>query len=77
MEERITADPAICGGEACVKGTRVPVYVVLDFLGAGDSIEDVLKEYPQLEREDVLACIRYASQLAKEEIEVLEPLQKC
>lgn len=77
MEKRITADPAVCGGEACVKGTRVPVYVVLDFLGAGDSIEDILKEYPQLEREDVLACIRYASQLAKEEIGVLEPLHEC
>ena len=72
MIKRISADPKICGGYACIKGTRVPVYVILDFLAAGDSIEKILTEYPQLSRDDVLAAIEYASLLAKEELELVE-----
>ena len=72
MIERISADPKICGGYACIKGTRVPVYVILDFLAAGNSIEEILEEYPQLTREDILSAIEYGSLLAKEELEPLE-----
>lgn len=46
-----------------VRGTRITVQTVLEFLGAGDSIEDVLEEYPTLSREDVLACLRFSSRL--------------
>lgn len=63
MEERIVIDPAICNGRPAVRGTRITVQTVLEFLGAGDSIEDVLEEYPFLSREDVLACFRFSSQL--------------
>jgi uncharacterized protein (DUF433 family) len=63
MEERIVIDPAICNGRPAVRGTRITVRTVLEFLGAGDSIEDVLEEYPALSREDVLACLRFSSQL--------------
>lgn len=63
MEERIVIDPAICNGRPAVRGTRITVQSVLEFLGAGDSIEDVLEEYPSLSREDVLACLRFSSQL--------------
>ena len=63
MEERIVIDPAICNGRPAVRGTRITVHTVLEFLGAGDSIEDVLDEYPALSREDVLACLRFSSQL--------------
>ena len=63
MEERIVIDPAICNGRPAVRGTRITVQTVLEFLGAGDSIEDVLEEYPALSREDVLACLRFSSQL--------------
>ncbi|MEK6645423.1 MAG: DUF433 domain-containing protein [Candidatus Firestonebacteria bacterium] len=69
MYERISSDPKVCGGYACIKGTRISVYIILDFLGAGNSIEDILKEYPQLTREDILSAIQYASLLAKEELE--------
>lgn len=72
MIRRIVADPQICGGYACIKGTRVPVYIILDFLAAGNTIEEVLVEYPQLNREDILASIEYGSLLAKEELELME-----
>jgi uncharacterized protein (DUF433 family) len=63
MQERIVIDPAVCNGRPAVRGTRITVQTVLEFLGAGDSIEDVLEEYPSLGREDVLACLRFSSQL--------------
>jgi uncharacterized protein (DUF433 family) len=72
MTGRISADPKICGGQACIRGTRVPVYVILDFLAAGNTIEEILAEYPQLTREDVLAAIEYGVLLAREEFEAAE-----
>ena len=63
MSERITINPDICTGKPVVKGTRITVQTVLEFLAAGDSIEDVLEEYPALRREDVQACLDHASRL--------------
>ncbi len=63
MEDRISINPEICGGRPVVSGTRITVQTVLEFLGAGDSIEEVLEEYPRLTREDVLACLRYSSRM--------------
>jgi len=63
MSERITINPEICNGRPVVRGTRIAVQTVLEFLGAGDSVDDVLEEYPDLTREDVQACISYASRL--------------
>lgn len=63
MEDRITIDPAICNGRPVVRGTRITAQTVLEFLGAGDSVDDVLEEHPTLTRDDVLACLRYASEL--------------
>ena len=60
---RIALDPAVCNGRAVIKGTRIAVQTVLEFLGAGDGIEDVLEEYPALTREDVLACLQFSSRL--------------
>lgn len=61
MEGRIAINPDICNGRPIVRGTRITVQLVLELLGAGDSIEDVLENYPSLTREDVLACIQYSS----------------
>ncbi len=72
MLKRISADFKICGGYACITGTRVPVYVILDFLAAGNSVEEILKEYSQLKKEDILAAIEYGAALAREELEPLE-----
>lgn len=63
MSERITLSPDICNGRPVIRGTRIAVQTVLGFLAAGDSVEDVLQEYPALSREDVQACLDYASRL--------------
>lgn len=63
MPDRITIDPDICNGRPVVRGTRIAAQTVLEFLAAGDSIEDVLEEYPALTRDDVRACLDYASRL--------------
>ena len=64
--DRIAVDPAICHGKACIKGTRIPVSVVLDNLAAGASVEQILASYPSLKTEDVRAAVAYAAELAKE-----------
>ena len=63
---RITADPAIQFGKPLIAGTRVPVDVVVGHIAAGDTVEEVMKEY-QLEREDVQAALKYASKIVGEE----------
>jgi uncharacterized protein (DUF433 family) len=68
MRERITIDPNICHGQACVKGTRIPVHQIIGMLANGDTIDELLKEYPSLQREDILACLDYAAALAEEHV---------
>ncbi len=63
MSGRITVSPEICNGKPVIRGTGITVQTVLEFLAAGDSVEDVLQEYPTLKREDVQACLAYASKL--------------
>ena len=62
MSERIVIDPDICNGKPTIRGTRITVQTILEFLAAGDSIEDVLEEYPSLSREDIQAGLKFASQ---------------
>lgn len=64
MHERITIDPAICHGKPCIRGLRYPVEDVLEWLAGGMSIEEILADYEDLEREDVLAALSYAARLA-------------
>lgn len=61
---RIAVDPAVCGGRPCVKGHRIWVSLILGRLSDGATVAEVLDEYPDLERDDVLACIAYGSRLA-------------
>ena len=68
MSERIVSDVNICGGEPCVKGTRIPVRVVLSHLAAGDTVEQILRDFPNLAEADVRACLEYASYLATEHV---------
>ena len=68
MDERITSDPKICHGQACIKGTRIPIYQILGMLANGDTIEELLEEYPSLTQEDILACLGYAASLAEEQV---------
>jgi len=60
MMERIEIDPKKMGGKPVIKGTRIPVYFILELLANGWSFEEILENYPQLTREDILAAIRYA-----------------
>jgi uncharacterized protein (DUF433 family) len=69
---RILIDPDICNGQPVIRGTRIAARTVLEFLAAGDSIEDVLAEYPSLTREDVLACIGMSSELMKHQFSLRE-----
>ena len=66
--ERISIDPAVCHGQACIKGTRIPVAVVLDNLAAGLSADEIVASYPALRVEDVRAATAYAAELARERI---------
>ncbi|GGK42315.1 hypothetical protein GCM10008955_40090 [Deinococcus malanensis] len=63
MYERIVIDPNICNGRPTVRGTRITAQTIMEFLAVGDSIDDVLEEYPSLTREDILACLAYSSRL--------------
>lgn len=66
--ERITCDPAIMGGRACIRGMRIPVSVIVGQLAHGVSVEEVLQGYPDLQREDVQQALAYAAWLAQEEV---------
>lgn len=67
----VTADPQVMHGAACIRGTRVPVSVVLDNLAAGESAQTILAEYPSLKPEHILAAIAYAADLARDRIVAL------
>ncbi len=72
-KNRITVDPRICHGKACIKGTRVMVSVVLDNLATGVSRDEILSSYPSLVAEDIDNAIAYAAELARERIVPLSP----
>ena len=72
MHERISINPKVCHGQACIKGTRIPVHQVFRMLANGDTVESLIGAYPSLKREDILACFDYAASLAEEEVTPLE-----
>jgi uncharacterized protein (DUF433 family) len=63
---RITINPEVCFGKPCIKGHRIWVSLILDFLANGTSISEILKNYPGLEEKGVLACIAYGAEMARE-----------
>lgn len=71
--ERITVDPQVCHGKACIKGTRVMVSVILDNLAEGTPREEILSSYPSLASEDIEASIAYAAELARERVVPISP----
>ncbi len=64
--DRITRDPSVMGGKPCIRGMRVTVGMIVGQIGAGHSIDELLVDYPYLEREDILQALRYAAWLAEE-----------
>lgn len=71
--ERIFIDPEICHGKACVRGTRIPVTIILDNLAQGNTFDIILKQYPGLQNDDILAVLSYAAELASDRIFSLTP----
>ena len=69
---RITVNPQVCGGKACIRGLRFPVSRLLGLLAAGETRESILKSYPYIESEDIDEALNYAAFLAEEETVELE-----
>lgn len=68
MFDRITFEPGKMGGKACIRGMRIPVSTVLGLLADNMTVEEILADYPDLEREDIQQCLLYAAWLAREEM---------
>jgi len=66
--DRISIDPNVCFGKACIKGTRIWVSLMLDFLASGQTAEEILKDYPQLAAEHIRAAIAYGAEVARERV---------
>ncbi|MGB1109328.1 MAG: DUF433 domain-containing protein [Gammaproteobacteria bacterium] len=64
---RITIDPQVCHGKPCIRGMRWPVEAVLDLISSGMSTEEIIKDHPELEREDLTACLAYARRVVSGE----------
>jgi uncharacterized protein (DUF433 family) len=69
--DRISQDPTVMGGKACIRGMRVTVGMVVGQVGAGHSVDEILASYPYLEHEDIMQALRYAAWLAEEREVVL------
>lgn len=72
LAERITVDPDICHGKPCIRGLRYPVETILELLSSGMTTEEILADYEDLEREDVLAALSFAARLSR--VKRLEPV---
>ena len=64
--ERISINPDICFGKPCIRGHRIWISLILDFLANGASVGDILQDYPQLEESDIMACIAYGAEMSRE-----------
>jgi len=63
LTDRITVDPGICNGKPTIRGKRITVQTILEFLSAGDTTNEILSQYPTLEKEDITACLKFAAEL--------------
>lgn len=68
MLDRVSADPNICGGKPCVRGTRIYIAIILDSLAEGLTPEQIIEQYPQLTLDDIHAALAYAAELSRENI---------
>jgi uncharacterized protein (DUF433 family) len=73
--KRISVNPNVCFGKPCIRGHRIWVSLILDLLASGMTMEQILKEYPQLSREDILACVAYGAEMSRERF-VEVPLER-
>ncbi|CAA9448757.1 MAG: hypothetical protein AVDCRST_MAG58-701 [uncultured Rubrobacteraceae bacterium] len=73
--KRISIDPNVCFGKPCIRGHRIWVSLILDLLASGMRVEQILEQYPQLSREDILACLAYGAEMSRERF-VEVPLER-
>jgi uncharacterized protein (DUF433 family) len=73
IAERITIDEGLCNGKPTIRGKRITVQTILEFLSAGESVEEILHQYPSLEKEDITACLKFATDLMNRNY-VLKPV---
>ena len=66
--ERITFNPAVMAGQACIRGMRIPVSLIINLLARGKHVEEILEEYPELEREDIQQALEYAALLTRDRV---------
>jgi len=66
--DRISINPKVCHGQPCVKGTRIMVWLIIQYLANGDSVENILAAYPSLTHADVQACLAYAAEVTRERV---------
>ena len=64
--QRISIDPNVCSGRPCIRGTRIWVALILDLMAGGATVEELLEEYPQLVREDIMAALAYGAEMSRE-----------
>ena len=74
--DRITFNPAVMGGRACIRRMRITVSLIVNLVAAGASTDEILREYPDLEREDVAQALRYVAWLAEESVHPVEPVSR-
>ena len=72
IADRITIDPAVCNGKPTIRGKRIAVQTVLEFLSAGENVDEILHQYPSLEKEDIPACLKFASELMNRSFTIKE-----
>jgi uncharacterized protein (DUF433 family) len=70
ITERITIDPDLCNGKPTIRGKRITVQTILEYLSSGDSKEEILEAYPSLESEDIDSCLKFASKLMKNQYDI-------
>lgn len=70
LDDRITIDADLLNGKPAIRGKRIAVQTILEFLSKGDGIDEILEEYPTLEREDIYACLRFASHLMQNSYQI-------
>lgn len=75
MTDRISIPPNVCHGQACIAGTRIPAHQVARMVANGDCLDDLLRAYPTITREDIFACLDYAASLAEEQVTPLDDLE--
>ncbi len=71
-KNRISVNPNICHGQACIRGTRIPVHQIIKMMANGNTIDELLRAYPSITADDIFACLDYAAELAEESVTPLD-----